>query len=197
MMAKKISVLFLLFFPGLVFAQSFNAGARIGIIASQVDGDTYEGFNKPGLTLGVYVSRKISDPFSMQFEMNFIQKGSRKPVDEFNRTYYLMRLSYIEVPLMIQWHASKSIDIFAGPSFGVLLNSYEETEAGEFTGPEFEKYEVAGRIGLGYKLSEQWTVDARYSISLATIRPSPAGYTPFMENGQYNRLIEIGFSYQF
>ena len=90
MMVKKISVLFLLFFPGLVFAQSFNAGARIGIIASQVDGDTYEGFNKPGLTFGVYVSRKISDPFSMQFEMNFIQKGSRKPVDEFNRTYYLM-----------------------------------------------------------------------------------------------------------
>ncbi len=196
-MKIKFSILILLFLPSILFAQDFKAGARLGICATQVDGDTYEGFNKPGLTLGVFVNRKLPENFSMQFEMNFIQKGSRKPVDEFNRTYYLMRLSYIEVPLLFQWHAGKSIDFFAGPSFGVLLNSYEETEAGEFTGPEFEKYEIAGRIGLNYKMSDQWSVDARYSISLMTIRPSPAGYTPFMENGQYNRLIEIGFSYQF
>lgn len=196
-MVKRISILFLLFLPNLLFAEGFNAGARFGICASQVDGDTYEGFNKPGLIAGIYVNRKVSDLFSMQFEMSFIQKGSRKPVDEFNNSYYLMRLSYLEVPLLIQWHASKSIGIFAGPSFGVLLNSYEETEAGEYKGPDFEKYEVAARMGLSYKLSDQWYVDGRYSISLTTIRPSPAGYTPFMEKGQYNRLIEIGFSYQF
>ncbi len=196
-MVNKASVLFLLLFPTLLFAQEFKAGVRGGIVASQVDGDTYEGFNKPGLTLGVSVSRKIAEEFSLQFEMNFIQKGSRKPVDEFNRTYYLMRLSYIEVPLMIQWHAGKAVDFFAGPSFGVLLNSYEETEAGEYTGPDFEKYEVAGRIGMAYKLSDNWYVDGRYSISLTTIRPTSAGYTPFMEKGEYNRLIEIGFSYRF
>lgn len=196
-MIKKLAVILLCILPEFVVAQNFKAGARIGFCASQVDGDTYEGFNKPGLIAGVFVNHKLSELFSMQMEMSFIQKGSRKPVDEFNNTYYLMRLSYIEVPLLIQWHASKTINIFTGPSFGVLLNSYEETEAGEFQGPDFEKYEVAGRIGLGYQLSDNWSVDGRYSISLTTIRPSPAGYTPFMEKGQYNRLIEVGFSYQF
>lgn len=189
----RIIFFILIAFPGFISAQSFKAGVRAGICGTQVDGDTYEGFNKAGLTGGLFVNRKLSDLFSLQLEMNYIQKGSRKPLDE-NNTYYLMRLNYIEVPVLLQWHAGKLFDIFAGPSFGVLLNSHEETHFGEFKGPDFEKNEIAARVGISYKLSEKWTVDGRYSNSITTIRPSPAAYTPFFEAGQYNRLIEIGFS---
>lgn len=83
---------------------------RVGVVGSQVDGDTYEGFNKAGITAGLFVNRKLSDLFSLQLEMNYIQKGSRKPLDD-NNTYYLMRVTYIEVPVLLQWHAGKLIDI--------------------------------------------------------------------------------------
>lgn len=192
-MIKKFVCVLVLFLPLLISAQSFKAGVRFGIVGSQVDGDTYEGFNKAGLIGGLFVNRKLSDLFSLQLEMNFIQKGSRKPLDD-NNTYYLMRLNYIEVPVLLQWHAGKLLDIFAGPSFGVLLNSHEETHFGEFKGPDFEKNEIAARVGISYKLSEKWTVDGRFSNSITTIRPSPAVYTPFFEKGQYNRLFEIGLS---
>ncbi len=192
-MYKRFVFLFLIVFPCLLSAQGFKAGLRVGVVGSQVDGDTYEGFNKAGITAGLFVNRKLSDLFSLQLEMNYIQKGSRKPLDD-NNTYYLMRVTYIEVPVLLQWHAGKLIDIFAGPSFGVLLNSHEETHFGEFKGPDFEKNEIAARIGISYKLSEKWSVDGRYSSSITTIRPSPAAYTPFFEKGQYNRLIEIGLS---
>ncbi len=195
-MNKKLVVLLLMLVPSLLPAQNFRAGIRAGICGTQVDGDTYEGFNKAGITAGLFVNRKLSDLFSLQLEMNYIQKGSRKPLDDFN-SYYLMRINYIEVPVLLQWHAGKSIDIFGGPSFAVLLNSHEETEFGEFKGPDFEKYEIAARIGISYKLSDNWTVDGRYSNSITTIRPSPAGYTPFFEKGQYNRLFEIGLSVLF
>ena len=190
-MIKRFFLLLLFVAPLIISAQSFKAGLRFGIVGSQVDGDTYEGFDKAGITAGLFVNRKLSDLFSLQLEMNYIQKGSRKPLDD-NNTFYLMRVNYIEVPLLLQWHAGKSINIFAGPSFAVLLNSHEETEYGEFKGPDFKKNEIAARVGISYKLSEKWAVEGRYSNSIATIRPSPAGYTRFFENGQYNRLIEIG-----
>lgn len=195
-MKKKLLILLFLIAPTLIYSQGFNAGIRGGICGSQVDGDTYEGFNKAGITAGFFVNHKLSEFFSIQMELNYIQKGSRKPVDDYN-SFYLMRVNYAEVPLLIQWHAGKSIDIFGGPSYARLLSSYEETEFGEYKGPAFEKYEIAARIGISYKLSEQWRVDGRYCNSITTIRPSPAAYTPFFEKGQYNRLFEIGLSVEF
>ena len=64
-MIKKIALLLLIFLPDLIYAQGFNAGIRAGIIGSQVDGDTYEGFNKAGITAGLFVNRKLSDLFSL------------------------------------------------------------------------------------------------------------------------------------
>ncbi len=196
-MIKKFAILLFLFMPNLILAEGFDAGIRGGIIGSQVDGDKYEGFNKVGITAGIFVKRKLSDLFSLQLELNYIQKGSRKPTNMDDNTYYLMRVNYVEVPLLLQWHTSKSIDIFGGPSFGKLLNSYEETEFGSFTGPAFEKYELAARIGISYKLSDQWSVDGRYCNSITTIRPFPGGYSPFFDKGQYNRWIEIGLAVGF
>lgn len=193
---KKIILSLFILFPFLVFSQGFKAGIRAGIIGSQVDGDTYEGFNKAGLTGGLYVNHKLSDLFSLQLEMNYIQKGSRKPVD-LNNTYYLMRLNYIEVPLLLQWHVSPSLDIFGGPSYSILMNSLEETELGTYQGPVFTKNEVAIRAGISYKLSEQWKVDGRYGDSISSIRPAPSGYSPYLIKGQTNRWLELGLSYDF
>jgi hypothetical protein len=194
---KKV-VLFLLLFPLATLAQKFNAGIRAGLVASQVDGDTYEGFDKAGVTAGLYVNRSFSEKISLQLEMNFIQKGSRMPVDDLNN-YYLMRLSYLELPLLLQWHVSNSFTLFGGPSYGVLISSYEENQLGSLDYmPEFKKYEIAARLGLSYQLSEKWAVDIRYCGSMSTIRPSQSGYSPtYFESGQFNRLIEIGLSIGF
>lgn len=195
-MKNRLLFMFLFFIPYFIEAQSFNSGMRIGIVGSQVDGDSYEGFNKAGLTGGIYVNHKIAEQFSLQMEMNYIQKGSRKPVD-LNGSFYLMRVNYLEVPLILHWHVNSMIDIFGGPSYAILLNSYEENEFGVYQGPAFNSYEVAARIGLSYKLSDQWKVDGRYCNSITTIRPAPYSYSPYLEKGQYNRYVEIGLSYDF
>lgn len=179
-------------------AQDFHAGIRGGLIGSQVDGDSYEGFDKAGITAGIFVTRNLGEHFSLRMEMNYIQKGSRKPVDDLN-TYYLMRLSYIEVPLMFQWKASPSFTLFAGPSYGVLISSYEENELGPLNYMQpFRKYEIALRAGLSYKLNENWSVDARYGDDVVTVRPFSAGYYPnYFQSGQFNRWVELGLEYRF
>ncbi len=195
----KLQILFLFFFTttNFLFAQNFNAGLRIGVCGSQVDGDDLGGYNKAGLIAGAYVSRKFSEHFTLQMEMVYIQKGSRKPTD-LNNSYYRLRVHYVEVPLLVHFHVSKKIDLTAGPSFGTLIFSEENDEFGVFpNSPSFKKFELSGNVGIVYKLNDKWSFDARYSHSITTIRPFPGSYSTFFDRGQYNFLVEFSFIYQF
>ena len=58
-------------------AQTFKPGVLVGLVTSQVGGDGYSGFNKLGLTFGGYVRYQLSDNWSTQFEIAYVQKGSR------------------------------------------------------------------------------------------------------------------------
>jgi hypothetical protein len=130
-------------------------------------------------------------------EIVFIQKGSRKPTDEFN-TYYRLRVHYIEVPVLFRYHTSKKLAFYAGPSFGFLIFSEEDDQFGAYpdTNP-FKDFEFAGNAGVLYALNDRWTFDGRYSHSISTIRPFPGVTTSFFDQGQYNVLIEFSLLYQF
>src|SRR5438132_3331012 len=91
--------LFIIFFQ-LLYAQRFHAGVTGGISTTQVAGDQLSGFNKAGVIAGGFVNSSLSEKTSLQMEIIFIQKGSRKPVETDNdNQYYVMRLSYFEVPV--------------------------------------------------------------------------------------------------
>ena len=196
-MKIKFLLLILLFTSEFIHAQSFNAGIRFGIVGSQVNGDQLTGFNKAGFVAGGYVKRKFSDVISLQMEIVYIQKGSRKPTDMYN-SYYLMRLGYIEVPLNVLFHVAKKVDLTAGPSFGTLIASEEKDEYGTYTNAEpFEKFELSYNFGLIYQLSDNWSFDGRYSHSLMTIRPFPGTSSTFFDKGQYNVVIEFSLLYGF
>src|SRR4051812_48570184 len=79
----------------------FGSGLRLGIAGTQVNGDRLSGFNKVGIVGGLFITRHFNKSFSWQFEMVYVQKGSRKPTTKDN-TYYLLRVNYIELPLMIR-----------------------------------------------------------------------------------------------
>ncbi len=196
-MKYKFLFLFFLLTTNLIFAQDFNAGIRFGVCGSQVNGDNLSGFDKAGLIGGAFVNRKFSDLISLQMEMIYIQKGSRKPTD-INNDYYRLRVHYIEVPLLVIFHVSKKIDLTVGPSFGSLIFSEENDEFGVFPNrPPFRKFELSGNAGIVYKLDDKWSVDGRYSNSLTTIRPFQDTYSTFFDRGQYNLLIEFSLIYQF
>lgn len=178
-------------------AQDFKAGLRGGIVGSQVNGDRLSGFDKGGPLFGGFVNRKLPHSFSAQMEIVFIQKGSRKPTDEFN-SFYLLRLNYIEVPVLLQFNLTNKLTLQAGPSFGTLISSHEENEFQVFNSfSQFKKLEIAANGGVIYKLSDHFAFDARYSASMSTIRPFPGVTTAFFDRGQYNIAIEFSLMYSF
>lgn len=181
------------------FSQGFHAGLRFGMCASQISGDHLSGFDKAGIVGGAFVNRDFSKKVSVQMEMIFIQKGSRKAVNVDDNSYYRLRLHYFEVPLLFQFHATKKITLEAGASFGVLIFSEENDQLGVILNtPEFEKTEFSSQIGMQYVFTENWELDLRYSASLAPVRPYEGSYNfSSFDQGQYNSSLQLTLAYSF
>ena len=198
---KKYTFLFFVLFIALSgFAQKrFNVGLKAGICTSQVEGDSYSGFNKVGFDGGIFLNAKFNDKWTAQFEMIFIQKGSKHiPNPDKNDTrYYYLGLNYMEVPVLLQYHLQKFI-FEAGPGFGFLINSNEYDENGAvFAALPFHKMEFSGQAGICYSIYKNFSIDWRYSNSLFPIRGFKSGEWRWYNPGQRNNVLTFTLTYQF
>jgi hypothetical protein len=177
----------------------FHSGFIAGISTSQVDGDQLAGYNKVGIKAGAFVNRNFSEHVCMQMELLFIQKGSRKPINTDDNTYFIMRLNYIEVPLMFRYQLSKKIIGEAGPSFATLVSSEETDEVGIIKSrPPFHKFDFDVNAGGYYLLSDNWSFNFRFSYSIVPIRPFDTAHPyAFFDRGQFNNLLSMALCYRF
>jgi len=192
-----LTILFFMFFGTVLFGQQFNGGLIGGLSMSEISGDRLTGPNKAGVYAGGFVNTYISKKSSFQMELNFIQKGSRKNPDTLdNSNYYLLRLSYIEMFLHYKWDFSELFTLEAGPSFGVLINSYEEADGQILTEPPFNTGDLSLNVGLFFSLTQRWRFNVRYSNSILAVRPHASGQTYKWNQGQYNEVLSFTFHYK-
>jgi hypothetical protein len=200
-MIRKVMIFLVLVLPVSLRGadRNFQAGLAGGMSATQVAGDGLSGFHKPGLILGGFVHRKLSEAIGMRMEIDFIQKGSRDPYNKETGHYYVMRLSYFEVPVLVTWDARPPFSVEAGPSFGALVFSEEEDEFGvERYRPEFKTFDLSLHVGINYQLSDHWQAGFRYSNSVIPIRDYAEGYSfANFKKGQYNTVLMFIFRYRF
>jgi hypothetical protein len=185
-------------------AQRFNAGLLLGGVVSQVDGDTYEGYHKFGYMGGAMVSLKVSPRSTFQMELEYIQKGSRRNGDSLSPNTYLLRLHYLEVPVLYKFFISEKFAAQIGPAVDISIGSYEETDGLEVQNTvSLRPVCVSGIIGASYDLTKHLVADFRFSYSLMSIRnvsngAYPPGYRHILfETGQYNNLLSLALIYKF
>ena len=186
-----------------IFAQSqnkgFQAGILLGTVASQVDGDKLEGYNKGGLQGGIYLVNKLKKNFGFSMEMKYIQKGSRTtsaPADSVNaipQRYYKLRLSYVEVPFLFNFYLKKKFMLEAGLGFAYLFRSREDPDGYGFESPyvPFKKLDIPYYFGVAYYPFENFHLDFRFSYSTVAIRNHPGNQTWYFDRGQYNNLLSF------
>lgn len=198
---RSIIVLMFLFLMinNIARGQSFKAAVLAGINSSQVSGDELSGFNKVGLFIGGSAILPVSEKSLVEMELLFIQKGSKTPTpkDGAANYFYRMSLNYLEVPLNYTFRPVKYVSVHAGPTFGVLVGSKEEDNAGELTGQiPFQKTELGIDGGLSVYFSEHLSLTMRLSTSLLPIRKTGAN-SPLFESGQYNSGLAFFLQYTF
>jgi hypothetical protein len=193
MLRKFYTLLLLVFATFLVQAQDFRGGVLAGLATTEISGDRLEGPNKAGLYLGAFVTRYFSPVSSIQMELDFIQKGSRENPDSTNNfNEYLLRLSYVEMPVHYRFDFHPRASLEGGLSLGVLVNSYEIANGSEaVSGGDFEQLDLSINIGLFYTLLENLRINVRYSNSLLPVRPHAGGATWRVNKGQYNEVLSF------
>jgi hypothetical protein len=200
---KTVFVFFLVMAASSVYAQRFNGGIMIGGDASQVDGDTYDGYHKWGYLGGGYVSLQISPHSSFQMELEYIQKGSRRvDTNASGGNEYLLRLHYIEVPFLYQYTFKKRFYFEAGPAADITIGSLEEIngiDAGAGAVP-LRPVSFTGIFGFGAYLTKHLRLNLRSNYSLNSIRSKNdyGGYRRILfEKGQYNNVLSFSLLWDF
>jgi hypothetical protein len=176
--------------------RAFRGGALLGGVTSQISGDRLQGFDQFGLSGGFFAEAPLSDYLSLELDILFVQKGSRKipnhKAGDFDT--YNLRLNYIEVPVMLKFDV-KGFHVGAGAYGAILTSSRERINDFEIQGAPF-KGPDAGFIGtVEYEFKEKWRLVGRYSNSVISVRDHtgqhPVAVMNYFNAGQYNSAIQL------
>ncbi len=188
-------------------AQIFHGGVLAGFTATQVDGDTYGGYNKAGFQGGVFVNARLSDLFSAQLEIKYTGKGAKKPVNSSDPDIYTLTLHYIDIPLLASIKVKQIGSVELGVIPAYLFSAQGEDNGGNLPSDylvTFNKFDISSLIGININLIPKLWLNLRYSYSLTSIRPEdyPNGYYTWFgklfgqKTGQYNNCLMVGIYYR-
>ena len=187
-------------------AQDFGGGVILGLSTSQVGGDDLAGFHKAGLLLGVFANKSITEILSFQMEMTYIQKGSNNPnmnnVEHPNYSKQDISLSYIEVPLLLQYHQSDKLKIEGGVLTAYLVDGHYNDFNGKMPNEPnpFIDYDIGLLLGIDYKYSENISLNTRIGNSILPIGSEDyENQVPYnsSKKGKYNSVLSFALHYNF
>ena len=174
---------------------------------------------KLGFHAGAFVNIPISKQFSFQPEVLYNQMGARDVAYSTENTTGAttvktkgeskVTMNYISVPLMVQMRPMDKFYIEAGPEFSYFINGKTKGEAtiatttggittttsqsqsDDINKDDINKFNFGLGLGLGYDITNNIGISARYTNSLTKIEKS----RPAAENN--NRVFQLGLNYKF
>lgn len=186
-------VALVLSFSNVSVAQITEKGVKVGLNLANASGDDIEDTkNKMGFAVGGYILYPLNETITMRVEAMYSQKGAKMegemPMYTTTSTwpYYTvemvdytatMSIDYIEIPILFQYDIQSSGTmvpcVFAGPYLALKMSAKQKYEAGDESETE-DLEDVRGMdygiiLGVGAKVTDKVSIDARYSMGLATI----------------------------
>lgn len=169
------------------------------MVGSQVAGDLFSGYNKAGISAGAWVSLRVSPNHAFQMELSYIQKGSRENPDYEKERYdfYLMRLGYVELPVLYRMIYSDKLNFETGLGMNFLLHHYERYNSEELTSP-FAKSNLCFILGLSYNINERLRANFRTNNSLFSIRTEKVNGNVWRiwDHGQFSDALVLSVYYK-
>ena len=203
---KYIVVVLGLFTSSFLHGQTFKAGVLAGLSTSQVGGDGYSGFNKAGINAGFFANSSIGKEVDLQFELEYIQKGSRKNpnTDKGDFSKLLLRLDYVQIPVLIKYH-QKSFYLEGGGYAGILVNFYLEDESGVRTSDfennvfinDVKNTDFGMLVGIGYNVTDHIILNSRFLQTVGNVKEFESGAVRWLKSGWSNSVISFTFRYEF
>jgi hypothetical protein len=203
-MKKLLFILPLLILSICSLAQNFDGGILLGLNGSQLDGDGFRGYNKPGLVAGMWMQTNAMEQIFWGAELKYNQKGSRKNPTRLNPDRFTYYVNYVDLPILIGYRYQPYLSFIGGMSFNYLINS----GASSYMVQKIEGFDYIDNWELGLlggvkvdfdriidqSWAENFIMDVRINYSLFSIYDEQK-YN--FARGLYNNSISFVLYYQF
>lgn len=184
---KKLLAVSLVFFFSLsiVRAQHVNFGIKGGYNSSSVQISDGADFNsKSGIHIGGLAHIHINSHFAVQPELVYSCQGGESGNTK-------LKLSYINVPVLVQYMVNDGFRLQTGPQVGFLVSAKQKIGDIEVDIDDtFNSVDISWVLGGGYLFSSGFGIDARYNIGLNNISDDS-------DFEAKNRVFQVGLFYQF
>lgn len=200
------SLLFSTFF---LFAQEhekksiFRAAVLAGFNATQVDGDDLAGYRKFGLNAGGAAFVMLPKNFSVNFEILYSQKGSKKSSNQlFIDAPARLVFDYVDVPLIVNYHdrdaKGREIALFGlGFVFNSMVRFKAENDYGVIHNAEnpYHRFGLEAAANITFVFAKRFGANMRFTYSLTNIAREPIAISNLRNGGQRNNVVTLRLMY--
>lgn len=173
-MKKLLLSLFVICFTAGAYAQSLDAGVKLGANFSKLN-DMSSVKNKTGMVAGGFVSIGYNN-MAIQPEVLYSQEGSKTDFGNFD-------LDYINVPVMFKYYlVGEFLNAQVGPQFGFLTKQSMKDQI------KTKDFDFSGVAGLGLEIPFGLRVEARYNFGITNVTEDESA-----KKGVFS--IAVGYSF--
>ena len=170
-----ILLLVIIPFTASLHAQGLTYGVKAGVNINNLDvspeADPPAPTIKPGIHFGGYVQYSLAEAISVQPEISISTQGANDADPE---VYQRVKLSYLNVPVLVNYQLPVGVNLFAGPQLGFLVGGeFEEEEkaSGEQdifkAGNVYKGTDFSLGFGAAYTLDMGIQINIRYNLGLS------------------------------
>ena len=147
---------------------------------------------RTGFNLGGLAHIHITPAFSLQPEIYYSSQGG-KMSNPFGNGTLNLNLSYINVPVLLQYNFANGFRLQGGPQVGFLVgvsDKVDDVELHRLSTSNFKSVDVSLPLGLSYLGYSGLGVDTRFNIGLTNINKASS---PTIKNN----VFQVGAFYLF
>ena len=176
---KKVIVLAALACCSVGFIQAQTApGIKGGLNLTDVS--NFNGSNRVSGHVGLFLHHSLNSRWCIQPELLYSGQGQKYQTGEGERT---LALSYIQVPVMIQYYPVKQLYFEFGPQLSFLTSAKVKGGGNDVeVDGGYRKADVGINLGVGVAATQQIGFYARYG----------AGLTYITKNGNTSNMNRVG-----
>jgi len=184
----------------------FRAAVIVGFNGTQVDGDDLAGYRKFGVNAGGAAFVMMPKNFSVNFEILYSQKGSKRTTTQITIPNTLSKLSldYVDVPLIFNYHDKDSrgrdVAIFGlGFVFNSLVRFKAEDEYGPINTDEnpYQRFGLEAAANVTFVFAKVFGINLRFTYSITNIAKDPIAISNMQNGGQRNNVFSLRGMYFF
>jgi hypothetical protein len=154
-----------------VFSQSLKFGIKAGADINKITGKSFKEQFTFGYHAGAFAEIGLTSRFGIQPEVLFSQVSADTSSD-FNDLYKLnnvskVKLSYLKIPLLLNYKPNNFVSLQLGPQFGILLD--QNTSIIQNGKDAFNKGDLSMLGGIQLNISKI-RLYGRYAVGLNNIR---------------------------